>query len=416
MANSTLSAFPSDWRVRTIGEIANVKGGKRLPKGKSLVPTPTGHPYIRVTDFRDGKVDKANLQYVPEEVFPVIKRYIISKDDIYISIVGTIGLVGTVDETLDGASLTENAAKICNIRSAVDRDFLAYYLRSPQGRAEIHAQTVGSTQPKLALFRIKNIPVALPCLAEQKAISGILRALDDKIELDRQMNQTLEAIARAVFKSWFVDFDPVWAKASKEQPYGMGEDTAALFPNAFVDSELGPIPEGWRVGRLDELLVLQRGFDLPKRMRTPGPYPILSASGPSGTHNEYKVEGPGVTTGRSGLLGEVFFVQEDFWPLNTSLWVKELRVARPIYAYHLLSRLHLEIFNAGSAVPTRANCGCRRRSNLWRTQYDLSASWTTWQGHLGICPDRRAWPNRPRMSESGLSRLFQDQVWHRAKG
>jgi type I restriction enzyme S subunit len=132
----------------------------------------------------------------------------------------------------------------------------------------------------------------------------------------------------------------------------MSAELAALFPDSFEDSPLGKVPRGWRVGKLDDLVLLQRGFDLPTSQRTPGAYPVIAASGPSGTHNEYKVKGPGVTTGRSGLIGKVFLVQNDFWPLNTSLWVKEFRGSRPVHAYFTLRDLDFEVFNSGSAVPT----------------------------------------------------------------
>ena len=165
------------------------------------------------------------------------------------------------------------------------------------------------------------------------------------------MNETLEAIARALFKSWFVDFEPVRAKAEGRDS-GLPKRIADLFPARLLDSELGEVPEGWEVGPLDSVLVLQRGFDLPSTQRTPGVYPVLAASGPSGTHNEFMVRGPGVTTGRSGVLGNVFYVHDDFWPLNTSLWVKEFRHSMPAYAFHLLRGLDFGMFNAGSAVPT----------------------------------------------------------------
>lgn len=161
MANdySDFKNFPSDWPLLTIGEFADVKGGKRLPAGAALVPERTSHPYLRIVDFKDGRIDKSALLYVPDEVFPFIARYTISSKDIYISIVGTIGLIGVVDHDLDGANLTENAAKICNIASHVDRDYLAAFLRSGWGQHQIRSRTVGSTQPKLALFRISDIRV-----------------------------------------------------------------------------------------------------------------------------------------------------------------------------------------------------------------------------------------------------------------
>ena len=180
----------------------------------------------------------------------------------------------------------------------------------------------------------------------------MLSPLDEKIELNQQMNKTLESIVMTIFKSWFVDFDPVQAKMEGHQPYGMDAETAALFPGSFEVSATGRIPKVWRRGRLDDLLVLQRGYDLPTDQRIPGAFPVISASGPSGSHLEYKVEGPGVVTGRSGLLGKVFFVHENFWPLNTSLYIKEFRNSCPIYAFHVLKTLDFGAFNSGSAVPT----------------------------------------------------------------
>ena len=119
----------------------------------------------------------------------------------------------------------------------------------------------------------------------------MLGALDDKIELNRRMNATLEAMARALFQSWFVDFDPVRAKLDGRPPTGLDQATAALFPAAFQDSELGEIPIDWAVGRLDDALVLQGDLDLPTSERTHGKYPVMAASGPNGCHDKFMVRG-----------------------------------------------------------------------------------------------------------------------------
>ncbi len=210
----------------------------------------------------------------------------------------------------------------------------------------------GGAQRNLSGSLIRRFALNAPPLAEQKAIAAVLGALDDKIELNRRMNATLEAMARALFQSWFVDFDPVRAKLDNRQPIGLDKATADLFPAAFQESVIGPIPQRWEVGRLDDVLTLQRGFDLPTPDRTHGKYPVMAASGPNGCHDKFMVRGPGVTTGRSGVLGRVFFIHGDFWPLNTSLWVKEFKRVSPVYTFHLLRGLDFEMFNAGSAVPT----------------------------------------------------------------
>jgi type I restriction enzyme S subunit len=210
----------------------------------------------------------------------------------------------------------------------------------------------GTTTLFITLPMLKALEVPMPSLQVQADISDVLAGLDERIELLRQANATLESLAKALFKSWFVDFAPVIAKAEGREPEGMDAATAALFPAEFEESALGLIPKGWRAGTVEDLLVLQRGFDLPASQRTEGRFRVLAASGPSGTHHEAMVQGPGVTTGRSGIIGNVFFVQESFWPLNTSLWVKVFKVATPAYAYQFLKTLDLKRLNAGSAVPT----------------------------------------------------------------
>ena len=261
-----------------------------------------------------------------------------------------LGAVARLPRDHAPGRLTQDTVKLEPKAPDVPLDYLYWLLRTPQYRSYCRAHATGTTNLGLAREDFLAFPAPEPTSAQQKIVET-LSALDEKIELNRRINETLEAMARALFKSWFVDFDPVRAKAEGRDP-GLPKVIADLFPDRFEDSELGEIPAGWGVGPLDDVLVLQRGFDLPATQRKPGRYPVVAASGPSGTHDECMVRGPGVTTGRSGVLGKVFYVHEDFWPLNTSLWVKEFRHSKPAYAYHLLRRLDFGVFNAGSAVPT----------------------------------------------------------------
>jgi len=132
----------------------------------------------------------------------------------------------------------------------LDTRFLRYLIGSREFTQHIHAITTGTAVPHISGRQIKDFTFARPPLAEQKAIAGVLGALDDKIEVNRRMNATLEAMARALFKSWFVDFDPVRAKMDGRKPVGMEEATAALFPTIFQNSQLGNIPMGWDVGTI----------------------------------------------------------------------------------------------------------------------------------------------------------------------
>ena len=121
------NGLPKGWVETTLGEVCDIKGGKRLPKGKSLVLGKTDHPYIRITDFNGNSINKKNLQFVPEIIFNEISRYIVNENDIIISIVGTIGLVAKIDIELNNASLTENCVKLINLKD-VDNNYLYYYL------------------------------------------------------------------------------------------------------------------------------------------------------------------------------------------------------------------------------------------------------------------------------------------------
>ncbi len=142
--------------------------------------------------------------------------------------------------------------------SIVTAGFLKFWLNSPRIQSYIHGYRDGSVAERLNLTTIRRLPVCTPPLGEQQTIAHILGTLDDKIELNRRMNQTLEAVARAIFKSWFIDFDPVHAKAEGREPVGMDPGTAALFPDSFQDSPLGKIPKGWEIGTAGDLAALSR--------------------------------------------------------------------------------------------------------------------------------------------------------------
>lgn len=310
---------------------------------------PNGIPFLRSKNVKPFTINLDDIRYISDEFHHRIKKSRLTPGDVLIVRTGVPGATAVIPNWLPEA----NCADVVLVRpsSLLNAHYLAYFVNTV-ANYHVSAHTVGAVQQHFNVGSAKELLIPLPSRQEQDAIVAVLRAFDGKIELNLKMNDTLEAMAQALFKSWFVDFDPVIAKATGRKPYGMNEATSALFPDRFAESELGLIPEGWRIGHLDDLLILQRGFDLPAMHRREGSYPILAASGFSGTHDEFKVNRPGVTTGRSGLIGKVFFVHENFWPLNTSLWIKEFRISRPVHAYHLLKELDFETFNAGSAVPT----------------------------------------------------------------
>lgn len=186
------------WEVHPISEFADVKGGKRLPKGEKFAEGQTEYPYLRVVDFKDFSIYKDSLKYLTPEIQQRIRHYTISKDDIYISIAGTIGLVGTIPPELDGSNLTENAAKIVfrpEYKEKIDPKFVAYYLASPHGKEQIKKYTMAAGQPKLALIRIQTIEVPLPDINIQKSIVNRIDSIREEItEMQRAQYENAELL------------------------------------------------------------------------------------------------------------------------------------------------------------------------------------------------------------------------------
>jgi type I restriction enzyme, S subunit len=217
--------------------------------------------------------------------------------------------------------------------SRLDTRFLYFALR-PQ-LDHLRSVSTGSATKFLTMGLLSNLELPLPDLITQRKIAGILSAYDDLIENNLRRIKILEEMAQSLYREWFVHFRFPGHESAK-----------------FIDSSMGQIPKGWEVGRLEDVLVLQRGFDLPKAEREVGKIPIYAASGITGYHSESKVKGPGIVTGRSGTIGQVVYIHEDFWPLNTVLWVKAFPRSEPLYAYFVLSSIDLKGFNSGAAVPT----------------------------------------------------------------
>lgn len=192
-----VGVIPEDWEVKELSSISAIKSGKRLPKGSLVTSSKTSYPYIRVIDMNMGYLNLSNIMYVPENVQPMISKYIISKNDIYISVAGTLGLVGKIPEELDGANLTENANRITEIQC--NRDYLMYYMMSPLIQNVIEAERTIGAQPKLALQRIRDFYIVLPRdNREQTAIAAalsdvdsLISALTKKIEKKKAIKQGL---------------------------------------------------------------------------------------------------------------------------------------------------------------------------------------------------------------------------------
>ena len=228
-----------DWPILPLGELTENFDGRRVPvKGNERKPGP--YPYYGasgIVDRVDGYLFDGEYLLIGEDGENLRTRQT------------PIAFIAK------GKFWVNNHAHIVRGNHRADTRFLSYVL----SQTDIGGYLTGSTMPKLTQGNLNRVPVIAPPLAEQKAIAAVLGALDDKIELNRRMNAALEAMARALFQSWFVDFDPVRAKVDGRQPVGLDKATTALFPESFQESSIGPVPKGWKVEPVGEVVACVGG-------------------------------------------------------------------------------------------------------------------------------------------------------------
>jgi type I restriction enzyme S subunit len=250
----------------TIGELLDTTGGsiKTGPFGTKLKAseyTATGVPVISVGEVGLGRLRvHQKTPRVDETILSRMPEFLLKAGDIVFGRKGAVERSAQVQPDEDGFFLGSDGIRVRLNVDACDPKFIAYQLQTSDHRSWMIQHAAGTTMPSLNEGIIRRIPIVLKPLAEQRAIAAVLGALDDKIELNRRMNAKLEEMARALFQSWFVDFDPVRAKLDGREPVGLDPGTASLFPEHLEDSLLGKKPIDWEVTTLDHALaVLETG-------------------------------------------------------------------------------------------------------------------------------------------------------------
>ncbi len=233
---------PDGWKWTPLSSVAQLESG-HTPSRKHPEYWDGGVPWIGIKDATEnhGRTIYDTLQHVSEMGLENSSARLLPANTVCLSRTASVGFVVVMGRSM--ATSQDFVNWVCGPN--VDPYFLKYILFAETEALWRFAS--GTTHQTIYYPEAKAFHVCLPPPAEQRAIASILKALDDKIELNRRMNATLEALARALFQSWFVDFDPVRAKADGRKPAGMSADVAALFPDGFQDSELGRIPKGWKV-------------------------------------------------------------------------------------------------------------------------------------------------------------------------
>ena len=342
--------FPNHWNRRSLYSLAQWVNGLAF---RNIEFSPTGKPVIKIAEIKGGI--SGQTKFTHQEFDESVR---IRPGDLLFS------WSGQPETSIDAfwwngpeGWLNQHIYRVTS-NSSVDTTFFYYLLRYLKPNFVGIARNKQTTGLGHVTKRdLENIEVALPPLPEQRTIAHILGTLDDKIELNRRMNETLEEMARALFKSWFVDFDPVRAKMEGrwrrgESLPGLPAEYYDLFPERLVASELGEVPEGWGVKALGEIVELAYGKALRAADREGGSVPVYGSNGQVGWHNERLVRGPGIIVGRKGNPGVVTWAHSDFFPIDTTFYIvpKDDNGGMPFLFFALTSQ-DLPSVAADSAVP-----------------------------------------------------------------
>ena len=321
-----------EWQRVRLGSYCSKIGSGSTPRGGEQVYQPEGTALIRSQNVYNGLFTTDGLAFLGEEEATQLDGVTDEKGDVLLNITGdSVARCCQVPESMLPARVNQHVAIVRAKPDEFDSRFLKYFFISPYMQATMLSLAgSGGTRKALTKEMIKNFNVPKPAFPIQEEIADLLSTYDDLMENNRRRMELLEESSRVLYREWFVQL---------------------RFPGHERTSS-SSVPQGWERSPLETALVLQRGFDLPIQDREEGGVPIYGSTGISGYHSKAKVRGPGVVTGRSGTLGEVRYINEDFWPLNTALWTKEFRRVTPLFALFLLRSLDLKQHNGGVSVPT----------------------------------------------------------------
>jgi restriction endonuclease S subunit len=371
--------MPADWQESSIGEHVDLVTGEAFQSARFGTTADSGTLLARGDNIKEGRFEWGDKARYWPELTPQLDKYLLREGDVLVGMDGSkVGKNWVQVRKKDLPCLLVQRVARLRAKGSMDQGFLRYLIGNPKFSSFVDRIKTGTSIPHVSGGQIKSYEILLPPIAEQKAIAAVLGALDDKIELNLRMNATLEAMGRALFQSWFVDFDPVRARLDGLQPIGLDPPTAAIFPNEFENSELGPIPKGWHLTNLGEVVEVFDSKRVPlsgrEREQRRGPYPYYGAASVMDHVDDYLFDGVYMLMGEDGSV-----INEDGTPVTQYVWGKfwvnnhahVLRGKNGISTEHLL--LHLSKTNI-SAFVTGAVQPKLNQANMNRIEFILPSS------------------------------------------
>lgn len=360
----------SEWPLIPIGELAELFDGPHATPKK----TQEGPVFLGISSLQSGQLDLTVTEHLSEEDFKKwTKRVLPQENDVVFSYETRIGQAAILPAGLR-CCLGRRMALLRPNPSKLLPRYLIYYFLSHEFQEFLRSRTIqGSTVQRLALTEFPEYPIRIPPIEVQSAISSVLKAIDDRITLLRETNTTLEAIAQALFKSWFVDFAPVHAKQQGRAPEGMDAQTAALFPDSFEESELGMVPRGWSFCSLKEVASIHDSKRIPlsgaERKKRQGKYPYYGAAALMDYVDDYIFDGIYLLTGEDGSVAD-----ENGYPITQYVWGRFWvnNHAHILQGKNGVSTEHLMLFLKQTNIQpfiTGAVQAKLSQSNMWRINF-----------------------------------------------
>jgi type I restriction enzyme, S subunit len=330
----------SEWKEYKVSDLCH-----GIYDGPYATPEKTNHGpiFLGISNLCSGRIDLSDVDHLSEESFKKWTRRITPQaNDVVFSYETRLGEAALIPDGLRCCLGRRMALMRPNLEK-VDPQFLLYVYLFPAFQETITARTIyGSTVNRIALIEFPSYPIKVPSLKIQKSISSILYNIDAKIDNLRRQNETLEEVARSIFKHWFIDFEFPNADGKPYKSSG----------GVMVRSDLGDIPEGWRVGNIKDIMTLNYGKSLIAENRTKGKYPVIGSNGIVDTHNDFFVTAPGIVIGRKGTIGKVIWIEENFYPIDTTFYIQDILGCDDLhFHYFVLKNQNFSRLTSDSAVP-----------------------------------------------------------------
>ena len=322
----------SEWKKVKLKDICEITSSKRIFFSEYV---DIGIPFYRSKEI----IELSNGQSISEPLFISETKYndirmkfgVPKENDILLTSVGSIGIPYIVKKDDVFYFKDGNLTWLRNFKDFVFPTYLLYWLKSDETFNILNNIALGAAQKALTIVKLKDVEISLPPITTQYCIANILSRYDSLIENYQKQIKLLEEAAQRLYKEWFVDL---------------------RFPGHENTKIVDGVPEGWEKTNINNMLTFHRGYDLTHKEFVDGPYPVVGSTSIIGCHNKYKIEGPGIVTGRSGSLGVYQLIWDNFWPHNTSLYISDFKGHEVFFIYCMLKTIDFTTLNSGGAIPS----------------------------------------------------------------